>query len=271
VKPEVVVNFIGYEVGDLEVDYELFKGAVRQYIFISSTVVYERPSKRLPYTEDAPQENRWWDYAQKKIACEAWLGARQAEGFPATIVRPSHTYSKRWVPNAVSSGSFSFAKRLEDGRPVYVHDDGESLWTVTAASDFAVGLGGLVGNEKAVGEAFHITSDEVLTWNQIYEEIANAVSAKDANVVKVPTEFICEIVPSMVGNLKGDKAHAGVFDNSKIKRFVPDFRCSKRFSAGVRESVDWLQAHPEQQNLSPQVDETIEKVIKAWQERGKSR
>jgi len=271
VKPDVVVNFIGYEVGELEVDYELFKGVVRQYIFISSTVVYERPAKKLPYAEDAPQQNPWWDYAQKKIACEAWLRARQAEGFPVTIVRPSHTYSKRWVPNAVSSGSFSFAKRLEGGKPVYVHDDGESPWTLTAASDFAVGLGGLVGNGKAVGEAFHITSDEVLTWNQIYAEIAKAVGAKETKIIKVPTDFICEVVPSMIGNLKGDKAHAGVFDNSLIRRFVPEFLCAKPFRVGVRESVDWLRAHPEQQNLSAQVDETIEKVIKTWEERGGGR
>ena len=267
IKPDVVVNFIGYEVVDLEVDYELFKGQVRQYIFISSTVVYERPAKKLPYTEDAPQENPWWDYAQKKIACEAWLRQRQEEGFPVTIVRPSHTYSKRWVPNAVSSGSFSFAKRLEEGKPVYVHDNGESLWTLTAASDFAVGLGGLVGNQKAIGEAFHLTSDEVLTWNQIYAEIAASVGAKNPNIVTIPTELICEVLPSMIGNLKGDKAHAGVFDNSKIKRFVPEFRCAKPFRVGVRESVNWLRAHPEQQNLSGQVDETIEKVIKAWEER----
>jgi len=268
IKPDVVVNFIGYEVVDLEVDYELFKGQVRQYIFISSTVVYERPAKKLPYTEDAPQENPWWDYAQKKIACEAWLRERQEEGFPVTIVRPSHTYSKRWVPNAVSSGSFSFAKRLEEGKPVYVHDNGESLWTLTAASDFAVGLGGLVGNQKAIGEAFHLTSDEVLTWNQIYAEIAASVGAKNPNIVTIPTELICEVLPSMIGNLKGDKAHAGVFDNSKIKRFVPELRCAKPFRVGVRESVNWLRAHPEQQNLSGQVDETIEKVIKAWEERG---
>jgi len=268
IKPDVVVNFIGYEVVDLEVDYELFKGQVRQYIFISSTVVYDRPAKKLPSKESAPQENPWWDYAQKKIACEAWLRERQEEGFPVTIVRPSHTYSKRWVPNAVSSGSFSFAKRLEEGKPVYVHDNGESLWTLTAASDFAVGLGGLVGNQKAIGEAFHLTSDEVLTWNQIYAEIAAAVGAKNPNIVTIPTEFICAVLPSMIGNLKGDKAHAGVFDNSKIKRFVPEFRCAKPFRVGVRESVNWLRAHPEQQNLSGQVDETIEKVIKAWEEPG---
>ena len=270
VKPDVVVNFIGYEVGDLEVDYEIFKGAIRQYIFVSSTVVYERPAKKLPYTEDVPQENPWWDYAQKKIACEAWLRERhENDGFPVTIVRPSHTYSKRWVPNAVSSGSFTFARRLEEGKPIYVHDDGESRWTVTAASDFAVGLGGLVGNQKVIGEAFHITSDEVLTWNQIYAEIAQAVGAKEPRIMKIPTEFICEIAPNMIGNLKGDKAHAGVFDNSRIKRFVPEFQCVKSFRVGVRESVAWLRGHPEQQNLSAQVEETIEKVIGEWEKRGR--
>lgn len=269
VRPDVVLNFIGFEVSNLEVDYQLFKGAIRQYIFISSTVVYARPAQKLPYTEDAPQGNPWWDYAQKKIACEEWLRARHAgREFPVTIARPSHTYSNRWVPNAISSGSFSFARRLEEGKPVFVHDDGESPWTLTAASDFAVGLGGLVGNDKAIGEAFHITSDEALTWNQIYAEIAAAVGAKGPKIIKIPTEFICEVAPSMIGNLKGDKAHPGVFDNSKIKRFVPEFRCVKPFGVGVRESVSWLRARPEEQKLSSEVDQLIEKVLAAWEKRG---
>ena len=174
-KPEVVINFLGFDLPDVQTDYELFRGAIRQYIFISSATVYARPPARLPFTEDSPLGNTWWDYARKKLACEDWLRQRWAEDrFPATIVRPSHTYSKRWVPNPVSSASYTFVVRLQQGKPVFVPDDGETPWTLTAASDFAVGLAGLVDKPEALGEAFHITSDEVLTWNQIAAEIAAA-------------------------------------------------------------------------------------------------
>ena len=264
-QPEVVVNFLGYDLSDVQLDHELFRGSVRQYIFISSTTVYSRPPRKLPWTEGAPLGNPLWDYAQKKLACEAWLRQRfEKTGFPVTIVRPSHTYSKRWVPNPVSSSSYTFATRLVKGKPVFVHDEGEDPWTVTAASDFAAGLAGLAGNSQAVGEAFHITSDEVLTWNQIYGEIAAALGAETPKIVKVPTDFICQVVPEWTGTLKGDKAHPGVFDNSKIKRFVPDFRCVKPFRIGIRESVAWLREHPDQQNLNPQIDALIEKVLTAW-------
>src|SRR5258706_1227198 len=264
IQPEVIINFIGYDVSDVQVDYELFQGGVRQYIFISSTTVYSRPPQRLPWTEEAPLGNPLWDYAQKKLECEQWLRIVKTE-FPGTIVRPSHTYSKRWIPNSVSSSSYTFAARLEQGKPVFVHDDGENPWTLTAASDFAVGLAGLVGNSRAVGEAFHITSDEVLTWNRIYAEIAAALGVEAAQIVKVPTDFICQIAPELTGTLKGDKAQPGVFDNSKIKRFVPEFQCRKPFRIGVRESVDWLREHRDQQNFNPQVDVMIDKVLAAWE------
>ena len=148
---------------------------------------------------------------------------------------------------------------------MFVPDDGESPWTLTAASDFSMGLSLLVGNVNAVGEAFHITSDEVLTWNQIYGEIAAALDVASPRVLKIPTEFICQTAPQLIGNLKGDKSQPGVFDNAKIKRFVPDFRCRKPFRLGIRESVNWLRAHPEQQNLNPQLDATFDLVIAAWQ------
>jgi nucleoside-diphosphate-sugar epimerase len=265
--PDVVINFLGYELEDVRLDYELFAGDVRQYIFISSATVYAKPPPAAPVTEDAPLGNVWWEYAQKKLACERWLLERRGEnGFPVTIVRPSHTYSHRWIPNPVSSSSYTFAARLESGKPLWVHDEGESPWTLTATTDFAVGLAGLVGKPEAVGEAFHITSDEALTWNQIYAEIAHALGGKAAStpIVKVPTDFICQVLPDLVGNLKGDKSHPGVFDNSKIKRFVPEFVCRKPFRTGVAESVAWLRQHPEQQNLRPELDASIEKVIDAW-------
>jgi nucleoside-diphosphate-sugar epimerase len=265
VRVDVALDFLGYELADVQLDYELFEGKVRQYIFLSSATVYAKPPRELPIREDAPLGNEWWDYAQKKLACERWLvGQWKDNGFPVTIVRPSHTYSKAWIPNPVSSGSYTFAARLEAGKPVFVPDDGENPWTLTATSDFAVGLAGLVGNDKAIGEAFHITSEEALTWNQIYGEVAAALGAKRPEIVKVPTEFICRVAPQLTGNLKGDKSHPGVFDNAKIKRFAPGFQCRKPFRVGVRESVEWLRAHPEQQNRKPALDRMIEEVIESW-------
>lgn len=267
---DVVLNFLGYEVGDLQLDYQLFNGAVRQYIFISSTTVYSKPHRQLPLTEDLPLGNAFWDYAQKKVECELWLRQRWAEErFPMTIVRPSHTYSKRWIPNPVSSSSYSFAARLEQGKPVFVPDDGENPWTLTGAGDFTVGLCGLVGKAEAIGESFHITSDEVLTWNRIYADIASALGVKSPEILKVPTDFICQAAPRMTGPLKGDKSNPGVFDNSKIKRFVPEFHCRKPFRAGIAESVAWLRQHPDQQNLNPQVDEVFDEVIQAWRRAGR--
>ena len=267
-EPEVVLNFLGYELADVQADFELFEGTVRQYMFISSATVYAKPPAHLPLTEEAALGNAWWDYAQKKLSCERWLLERHAQtGYPITIVRPSHTYSKLWIPNPVSSSSFTFTSRLEQGKGVFVPDDGENPWTLTAASDFAAGLAGLVDNPLSIGEAFHITSDEVLTWNQIVAEITAAMEAASPQVHKIPTDFICKVAPQMTGSLKGDKAHPGVFDNSKIKRFVPGFRCRKPFHVGVRESLAWLRAHPDQQNLNPKVDALCEQVIGAWHSR----
>lgn len=269
VEPEVVINFLGFEPSDLETDHALFNGKVRQYIFISSATVYSKPPAKLPITEDAPLGNGFWEYAQKKVACEEWLQEHRAT-FPVTIVRPSHTYSHWWIPNPVSSASYTFAARLEQGKPVFVPDQGENPWALTATTDFAVGLAGLVGRPDAVGEAFHITTDEALTWNQIYDEIAQAVGAKAPTIVKVPTDFICKVVPDLTGPLKGDKSHPGVFDNSKIKRFVPEFQCRKSFRAGIREAVGWLRAHPDQQNRKSEVDDTFDKVVTAWRSQARS-
>jgi nucleoside-diphosphate-sugar epimerase len=249
----------------VQVDYDVFRGITGQYVFISSATVYAKPPARLPITEDAPLGNAFWDYARKKQACEEWLRQRRAEnGFPVTIVRPSHTYSRRWIPNVVSSGSYNFAARLEQRQPVFVPDDGMNPWTLTAASDFAEGLAGLVENRRSIGETFHLTSDEVLTWNQIYAQIADALEVRAPEILKIPTEFICQAVPQLTGNLKGDKAHPGVFDNSKLVRFVPGFRCRKPFQVGIRESVEWLRAHPDQRRFDPAVDGHFKNVIAAW-------
>ncbi len=264
-RPEVVINFLGYEVADVRVDHELFADRVRQYVFISSATVYAKPPANLPITEDAPLGNAWWDYAQRKLECERWLLERsRASGFPVTIVRPSHTYSKRWVPNPVASSSFTYARRMERGEPVFVPDDGENPWTLTAASDFAAGLAGLLGNPATIGEAVHITSDEVLTWNRIVDDIAAALGVAKPVVHRIPTDFICRVAPELTGNLKGDKSHPGVFDNSKVKRLVPGFQCRVCFRDGIRASVEWLRAHPEDQHLDPAVDRWCEAVTTAW-------
>ena len=268
VRPDVVINFLGFDLPDVQTDYELFQRAVGQYIFISSATVYAKPPVKLPITEDAPLGNPAWEYAQKKLQCERWLMQRRLEsGFPVTIVRPSHTYSKRWIPNVISSSGYAFAARLERGQPVFVPDAGENPWTLTAACDFAAGFCGLVGNAGAIGQAVHITSGEVLTWNQIYAEIAAAVGVELPEIVKVPTDFICGVAPQIAGTLKGDKAHPGVFDNTKIKRLGPGFECRTPFRAGIRESVAWLREHPDQQNLNPQVDALTDQIIAAWRKR----
>ena len=268
-KADVVLNFVGYELADVRTDFDLFNGAVQQYIFISSATVYARPPRELPFTEKSPLGNPFWEYAQKKLQCEEYLLKRWThDRFPVTIVRPSHTYSKRWIPNPLSSSSYTFAARLEQGKPVYVPDDGQIPWTLTAASDFATGLRGLIGNKGAIGQSFHITSDEVLTWNEIVTEIATALGLASPEIVPVPTDFICRVAPQMTGTLKGDKAHPGVFDNAKIKRLVPGFTCRKPFRVGVRESVEWLRAHPKYQNLNPQLDLLSDQVIREWRRGG---
>lgn len=264
-EPEVVVDFLAYEVDDLRQDCELLRGRVRQFVFISSATVYAKPHTQVPLREDAPRGDNGWDYGRKKLECELWLEAcRRESGFPVTVVRPSHTYSRIWVPNVVSSASYTVAARLEQGRPVFIPDDGKTPWTLTAASDFAAGLGGLLGLPEAVGESFHITSDEVLDWNRIHAEIAAAVGAETPQFVHIPTDFICAQAPRLLGSLKADKAQVGVFDNTKIKRFVPGFACRKPFRQGVRESVAWLRGHPELKNLKPELDAEIETVLAAW-------
>lgn len=262
--PDVVLNFLGYDIPDLETDLNVFQ-ELKQYVFVSSATVYAKPPLRLPITEDAPLGNDYWEYARKKLACEEWLLAQHARtGYPVTIVRPSHTYSRRWIPNPVSSSTFTFARRLELGRPVFVMDEGQSPWTLTHTTDFAEAFAGLVGSPEAIGEAFHITSDEALPWMEIYREIASAAGVEQPNIIKIPTDFICATAPSMTGPLKGDKSHPAIFDNTKLRRVVPGFKALKSFAEGIRESVEWLRAHPEDQNLKPEVDTIYDQVCEAW-------
>ena len=267
--PEVVVNVLGYTPEEVQLDYSLFAGRIRQYLFISTAMVYAKPHRQLPLTEDSPRGNPLSDYAQQKHLCEDWLMERfRRDGFPVTIVRPSHTYSRRWIPNPVKSDNYTLVRRMEKGKPVFIHGDGQNLWTLTAASDFAVGVAGLVGRSEAAGETFHITSDEVLTWNQIYTEIIRAAGLREPEVLRVPVWFICRECPRMIHALPGDKAEHGVFDNAKIKRWVPEFACRKSFREGIAESVEWFRADPARQAVHPETDEVFEKVTAAWKARG---
>lgn len=264
-RPEVVLDFLAYEPAEVEAACDLLAGRVRQYVFISTTMVYAKPHRRVPLTEDAPLGNPWSEYARKKEACEDLLRERlRRDGFPATIVRPSHTYSRRWIPNLVSSKGWWFAARLERGEPVYLADDGANPWTLTATADFAGALAGLAGNDRAVGEAFHITSDEALPWNVIYQEIAGALGVREPRVERIPTDFICERFPDLAGSLRGDKCNPGIFDNAKLQRLVPGFRCRKPFRAGIRESVAWLRSHPEDCPPEPELDRKVDAVVAAW-------
>lgn len=253
--PDVVLNFLGYETSDLAVDHEIFSGKIRQYIFISTTAAYTKPPTKIPITESEPLANRYWDYAQKKQACEEWLGARP--DFPVTIVRPSHTYGPRWFPNIFASASYTLAARLLANKPLPLWET-DTPWTLTATSDFAVGLAGLAGNGRTVGEAFHITNDETLTWPQIYAATADALGAPSPNIVRMPLDWICKKFPQMTGPLKGDKACPGVFDNAKIKRFVPDFICRKPFHTGIRESAAQTGA------VNAEFDALCDAIIAAW-------
>ena len=264
---DVVINFLGYDLPDVESDYAAFVGRIRQYIFISSTTVCAKPHRHLPLTETSPTGNQFSEYAQKKLALEQWLAARL--DFPVTVVRPSHTYGCRWFPNVVSSAGWTFPARLVAGQPVYLPNDGSNLWTVTHTTDFAVGLAGLIGNTAAIGETFQITSDEALPWQQIYAETAAALGAPGPVIEWIPVDFLCEHFPQFIGNLRGDKAEPGVFDNAKIKQFVPDFVCRKSFAAGIRESVAWYAAHPAEKIVVPKTNAQFEQVIAAWRENGR--
>jgi nucleoside-diphosphate-sugar epimerase len=265
VRVDTVINFLGFQPADIALDADLFDGRIRQYLFISSTTVYAKPHAHLPLTEESPVGNAFSDYARGKQRCEEWLRARTATtGFPVTIVRPSHTYGPRWICNPVTSAGYTFAARLETGRPVFVHDDGQGLWTLTAAADFSVGLAGLVGNDAALGETYHITSDEVLTWNQVYAETALALGVPRPAIVRIPTAFIVRACPELAPKLLGDKAEPGVFDNAKIKRAVPDFQCRTPYRDGVRAAVAWFRADAARQAVNPAVDRIFEHVLSEW-------
>lgn len=255
---DVVVDWIAYTPADIELDLAAFRGRCRQFIFISSASAYQTPPAVLPVTEDTPLENPYWQYSRDKIACERRLEqARLKEGFPVTIVRPSHTYDKTMLP---CRGGWTTIDRMRRGLPVIIHGDGTSLWTLTHHRDFAKGFVGLLGREDAVGETFHITSDEWLTWNQIYEFLADAAGAS-LEAVHVPSEWIAALDPDIGAGLLGDKMHSMIFDNRKIRQFVPEFRCEIPFREGAKEIIAWYDEHPELQKIDENYQQLSERLV----------
>jgi nucleoside-diphosphate-sugar epimerase len=259
---DVVVDWIAFTQSHVEQDVQVFRNRTKQFIFISSASAYQTPPATLPVTEETPLDNPYWQYSRDKIACENFLtDCYRREGFPTTIVRPSHTYDKTLLP---CRGGWTTIDRMRKGKPIFIHGDGASIWTLTHHRDFAKGFVGLLGNQQAIGEAFHITSDEWLTWNQIYEMLADACGAK-LRAVHAPSELIATFDEEIGAGLLGDKMHSMIFDNSKIKRFVPDFRCTIPFRDGAREMIDWYDQHPEQQKIDENYEQLTEKVIAAMQ------
>ena len=268
---DAVCDFIGFVPAQVERDYRLFAGRTRQYIYISSASAYNKPARSYVVNEGTTLANPHWQYSSDKIACEELLMRHYREdAFPVTIVRPSHTYCERGVPTSVHGpkGSWQVLKRMLEGKPVLVHGDGSSLWTLTWNGDFARGFIGLLGNPHAIGEVFQIMSDESLTWDQIYHTIADALGV-EYKPYYVSSEFLAAVAPAeydLGGNLTGDKAVTVVFDCSKLKRAVPGFQASTRFDEGVRRCVSHILAHPELQVEEPAFDAWCDRVIQALEE-----
>jgi nucleoside-diphosphate-sugar epimerase len=261
---DVVANFVAFVAPDVERDIELFTGRTRQYVFISSASAYQKPLVHPVVTESTPLKNPFWDYSRNKIACEDILTAAYRErDFPMMIVRPSLTYDTVWPVAIGGWDDFTLVDRIRRGGEMVVHGDGTSLWTVTHSEDFASGFVGLLGNTNAIGHAFHITSDEVLTWNQIYTTIAEAAGV-EPKLVHIPSEFLANLNEWERGNLLGDKAHSPLFDNSKIKRFVPGYVARIPFHVGARRTLAWFEAETKRQRIVDETNETMDRYIAAW-------
>ncbi len=266
---DVVVNWIAFQPEQIERDLKLFRGRVGQYIFISSASAYQKPVGSYLITESTPLANPFWDYSRNKIACEDRLmQAYREEGFPITIVRPSLTYGETQITLAVNSWtkSYTVVDRIRRGKKVIVPGDGSSLWVITHNTDFAKGLVGLLGHEQAIGHAFHITTDEVMCWDQFYK-IVGAAAGAEPQLIHMASDFIASCVPDALGGLTGDKAVSVVFDNTKIKRFVPDYCATVPFGQGVRQTMAWFDADPARRQVDAEADARFDKLIDAY-ERG---
>lgn len=264
---DAVVDWIAFTPAHVERDLALFRGRTAQYIFISSASAYQKPPGHYLITESTPLANPYWQYSRDKIACEEFLmKAYREEGFPITIVRPSLTYGDTQIPLAVNSWpkSYTIVDRMRRGRKVIVPGDGTSLWVITHNSDFAKGLVGLLGHRQAIGNAFQITSDEVMCWDQFYRITAEAAGV-EARLVHMPSDFLASCNPEKLGSLVGDKSVSVVFDNSKIKRFVPGYCATVPFSEGIRRTIAWFDADPARQVIDQDANARWDKLIAAWE------
>ena len=265
---DVVVDWIAFTPEDIERDIRLFGGRCGQFVFISSASAYQKPPSHYLITEETPLENPFWEYSRNKIACEECLMQEYRErGFPVTIVRPSLTYGPSQIPLCVGSWKhpYTVIDRMKRGKKIIVPGDGTSLWVLTWNGDFARGFVGLFGRKDAIGEAFHITSDEVLTWNQIYQQAAQAAGV-EVQIVHVPSDLIAAYDPEAVGSLIGDKANSAVFDNSKIKRFVPEFTCDVSWAEGVRRAIAWHEADPARCSIDEPLNQTWDVILAAYEQ-----
>ncbi len=259
---DVVVNWIAFTPDHIETDLDLFRGRTGQYVFISSASAYQKPIGHLPITESTPLANPYWDYSRNKIACEERLiRAYRAAQFPMTIVRPSHTYDKTLSP---LHGGYTMIDRMRKGQPVIVHGDGTSLWVLTHHTDFARGFIGLLGNLHAIGDAFQITSDEVLTWNQIYTIMAHAAGV-EPQLVHVSSDLIAAYDKGWGDGLLGDKAHSVIFDNAKLKRLVPDYVAAIPFVRGAEEILAWFDGDPARRVVDEALNRTIDRILAAYE------
>ena len=266
-KWDSVVDFIAFHPADIESRLALFRGRTSQFIFISSASAYQKPLTDQLITESTPLCNPLWDYSRNKIACEERLmRAYREEGFPATIIRPSLTYGSFIVPVSVNSWlmGYTVIDRMRRGLPVIIPGDGLTLWTITHNTDFAKGLVGLLAHTGSIGHAFHITSDEAPTWNQIYQMTADAAGVSSPKFVHIASDFIVACIPSMTGSLLGDKSHTAIFDNSKIKRFVPEYVATLRFREGIARTISWFDADPARKQIDDAAGAEWDRLIAAY-------
>ena len=258
---DAVVDWVAFTPDHVRTDIELFTGRTAQYVFISSASAYQTPPARVPVVESTPLRNPFWQYSRDKIACEDLLvAAYRDSGFPATIVRPSHTYDRTLVP---FDGGWTAIERMRQGKEVVVHGDGTSLWTLTHHADFAKGFVPLLGHPRTIGDAFHITSDDALTWNQIADSLAFAAGV-EAKIVHVPSDAIAAADPDWGAGLLGDKAHSMVFDNSKLRSVVPEFTATIPFEHGAREIVAWHDEDPARKRVDPRIDALMDQLVDTY-------
>jgi len=265
---DVVVDWIAFTPAHVERDLKLFRGRVRQYVFISSASAYQKPPGHYLITESTPLANPYWEYSRDKIACEERLmRAYREENFPVTIVRPSLTYGDTQIALAINSWarSYTAVDRMRQGKKVIVPGDGSSLWVITHNTDFAKGLVGLLGNPQTIGHAFHITTDEVMTWDQFYR-IAGAAAGVEPQLIHIPSDFIGACLPEALGGLKGDKAVSVVFDNSKIKCFVPGYCATVPFAEGIRRTLAWFDADPARRLTDADANAKWDKLIAVYEQ-----